>query len=243
MSATNEMAASELTTPRRNGTPLAVRLALFFALIAVAITIYYVLFKTPLGAKLQDRQIVIAWVAEHRLIAPLALVALYVLFTVLMLPVLELQLAAGYCFGLYMGVLWCEVGAAIGAVTALLSSRWLVGQWFRERYESRIAKLHAINERLGHNGLLVVMGVRLCHLLAFGVSNYLFGLTSITVIDVFVGTLLGGIPAISAYVAFGAGIAKDWRFWIVLGIINLVLLIPLALRYLKPRWFKKIGVE
>jgi uncharacterized membrane protein YdjX (TVP38/TMEM64 family) len=242
----NGTATSELRAPRRNGTPLAVRLALFVGLIALAATAYYVLFKTPFGAKLQDRQFVLGWVREHRLVAPLLLVGIYALFAVLMLPVFELQVAAGYCFGLFTGVLWCEIGAVIGAVTSLLLSRWLVGQWFRERYESRIAKLRALDEKLGHNGLLVVMGVRLCHILAFGVSNYLFGLTRITIIDVFIGTLLGGIPAISAYVAigvFGADVLKEGRLWIVLGIINLILLVPLALRYLKPGWFKKIGVE
>ena len=234
----------QVNTPRHRAS-LLIRLALFVVLVALAIVGWYVMFKTPFGEKVRDRRLVAEWVRAHRVIAPLLLVAAYVLLSVLMLPVWWLQVLSGYCFGLVLGVLWCEVGAIIGAVLSLLLSRWLVGQWFHERFESRMAKLHNINEKLGHNGLLVVMGVRLCHLLPFGLSNYLFGLTRITIIDVALGTFGGGLVAIAIYVAIGVGrhLLRDWRLWTILSAINVVLLIPLALRYWKPEWFKKIGVE
>jgi uncharacterized membrane protein YdjX (TVP38/TMEM64 family) len=213
-----------------------VRLGLLLIIIVVAAVAAYVIFKTALGEKLRDKELVREWVARHRAITPLVIVTVYVIFAVLLLPVWEIQ---------YVGIFWCEVGAVIGAAVSLLLSRWLVGEWFRTRYEARMAKLHAINEKLGHNGLLVVMGVRLCHVLPFGVSNYLFGLTRITVMDVVIGTLGGGLPAISIYVALGADpvLLKTFLFWGVFSLIHILLLIPLILRYLKPEWFKRIGVE
>jgi uncharacterized membrane protein YdjX (TVP38/TMEM64 family) len=224
---------------------MAVRLGLLLVLIVVAVVAAYVIFKTPLGEKLRDKELVREWVARHRAITPLVVVGVYVLFSVLMLPVWEIQYLAGYCFGLYIGIFWCEVGAAIGGAASLVLSRWLVGDWFRTRYEARMAKLHALNEKLGHNGLLVVMTVRLCHILPFGVSNYLFGLTRITVMDVVVGTVGGGLPAVSIYVALGAdpGLLKTFSFWGIFSAIHILLLVPLILRYLKPEWFKRIGVE
>src|SRR5258706_13139820 len=149
--------------PPKTRASLLIRLALFILLIGLAICAWYVIFKTPFGQQLRNRRLVADWVRAHRVIAPLILVVAYVLLSVLMLPVWWIQALAGYCFGLVMGILWCEIGAVIGAVISLLLSRWLVGEWFRERFESRMAKLHRINEKLGHNGLLVVMGVRLCH--------------------------------------------------------------------------------
>jgi uncharacterized membrane protein YdjX (TVP38/TMEM64 family) len=82
-------------------------------------------------------------------------------------------------------------------------------------------------------------------MLPFGLSNYLFGLTRITIMDVVLGTMGGGLPAVAFYVALGVGrhLLRDWRFWTTLGAVNIVLLVPLALRYIKPQWFKRIGVE
>src|SRR5947209_18311661 len=108
-----------------------------------------------------------------------------------------------------------------------------------------MARLHNLNEKLGHNGLLVVMGVRLCHVLPFGLSNYLFGLTRITVMDIIIGTFAGNLPTIAVGTAVGAAphLLHDWRFLCSLAAINLLLLVPLILRYLKPEWFRRIGVE
>src|SRR6185436_6076927 len=103
--------------------------------------------------------------------------------TILGLPVWWLQILAGYGFGLLMGVIWSQIGATLGATTVFQISRWLGADWFHQKVESKATKLKAIDERLGHNGLLVVMAVRLMHFLPFAISNYLFGLTTITAID------------------------------------------------------------
>ena len=126
-----------------------------------------------------------------------------------------------------------------------LVSRLVVGEWFHSKVEARRARLREIDERLGHNGFLVVMATRLMHFVPFGAANYLFGLSRISLIDVVLGTLLGNIPAIAFYVAVGSGIhpLRNWRFMAGLAAVNVVLLVPVALRYWKPEWFRKIGVE
>ena len=215
------------------------RIALIALLVAASLSALHVVFQTPLGDKLRDRALVVSWVAVHPISAPLVLVCVYLICSVLMLPVWPVQLASGYCFGWMFGLIWCEIGAAIGGVAALQLSRLLVGEWFRARYESRVVRLHQINENLGNNGLYVVMGIRLCHLLPFGLSNYLFGLTAITATDVFVGTLGGGLPAIGAYVFVGAGLGTNLRAWRALAIVNIVMLLPLGWKYWKSRQIRK----
>ena len=225
--------------------PFYLRLLLMILLLCLAGAVGYVFFATPLGHQLRDRKIVHGWVADHRTIAPLILISVYILFGSTMMPVWWIQLSAGYCFGLWWGLLWCEIGAVIAAVLSLTISRWMLGEWFHRRYENRMVKLRKFDEALGHNGLLVVMTVRLAHVLPFCISNYLFGITTITTIDVAIGTLFGGSIAISFYVALGVGrhVLSDWRYWTIASILNLVLLVPLILRYLFPAWFKKIGIE
>ncbi|CAN5412650.1 hypothetical protein BH09PLA1_BH09PLA1_27810 [soil metagenome] len=185
------------------------------------------------------------WVAVHRAIAPIAFLAIFVTLCVLMLPVWWLQILAGYGFGIVGGLLWCEIGATLGAVTAMHVSRWIAADFFHRRVESRLARLRELDEKLGHNGFLVVIAVRLMHFMPVGVCNYVFGLTTISTIDVIVGTLLGSIPVMLTWVAIGAGLEpwKDWNFIVLMGVLHVILLAPLLLRYLKPRWFKRYGIE
>jgi len=226
------------------------RVVLVVVLAGLVATAVYLLFGTEWGARLrQDPHAAgaefAAWVAGHPVSAPAIFVGLYVLAACSMLPVWWLQILAGYGFGMYAGVGWSLAGAMLGALASFAMSRGLLAHWVRETFEARHAKLKQIDEKMGHNGLMVVMAARLTHVIPFGVSNYVFGLTRINWIEVAIGTVLGNVPAISLYVATGAGWRpwENWRFLAVLGVLNVVLLVPVGLRYWKPGAFKRIGVE
>src|SRR5581483_11005214 len=107
-------------------------------------------------------------------------------------------------FGLILGVFWCEIAAAAASALTVWVSRFLAADWFHRRVESKMAKLREIDEKMGHNGLLVVIGVRLAHFLPFGICNYALGLTRVSTLDVFVGTLIGALPSVTLYVTLGA---------------------------------------
>jgi uncharacterized membrane protein YdjX (TVP38/TMEM64 family) len=191
------------------------------------------------GKKFQE------WVAGHRTVAPLTYIALFVLLCVLMLPVWWLQILAGYGFGMIMGVVWTELGATLGALAAMMISRWIAYDWFHRRVESRLKKLRDLDEKMGHNGFLVVIAIRLMHFMPVGISNYVFGVTTITPADVAVGTVLGGLPVVTWWVAIGADL-HPWRnteFLFAIVVMHVVLLVPLVLRYLKPQWFRRYGIE
>lgn len=210
----------------------------------------YGLFFTPYGQQVREDphragRAFHAWVRGHQLIAPLILLALYLVSSLSLMPVWWIQILAGYGFGLWLGTAYSLAGATLGAVASFLVSRTLLADYIHRRFEARHAKLRELDEKMGHNGLLVVMAARLMHFLPFGVSNYLFGMSRITLMDVFLGTILGNAPAITFYVAVGAGLrpAANWLFMVGLAVVNVLLLVPVALRYWKPDWFKRIGVE
>jgi uncharacterized membrane protein YdjX (TVP38/TMEM64 family) len=185
------------------------------------------------------------WLHHHWIVTPVALVLLYVVLTLLALPVWWLQMLGGYAAGFLWGMIFCQIAATLSAVLTVQFSRWLAAEWFHQTIESKVQRLRRLDEQLGHNGFLVVMAVRLTHVLPFSLSNYALGLTRISVVDVAVGTLLGGIPSVAIYVALGAAphLLRGWRFWTILGAINLILIIPILLRYLRPAWFERIGLE
>ena len=185
------------------------------------------------------------WTAAHPCLSPLLVIGIYVIATLLVLPVWWIQVLAGSGFGIVWGVIWCDIAATLAAGMTLLLSRWLAADWYHAKIEPRLQKLRRLDEKLGHNGFMVVMTVRLIHVLPFSLSNYLFGLTRITLIDVVTGTFLGNLPAITLYVTFGAAPHRvATREFIFLQVaMNLMLLTPLILRYLFPGWFKRMGIE
>jgi uncharacterized membrane protein YdjX (TVP38/TMEM64 family) len=193
----------------------------------------------------EARLTVQSWVHRHRVIAPLIFVSIYIALALLALPLWWLQMLGGYSFGIFLGVMWSQIGATIAAPITVMLSSWIAADWFHRKIESRMAKLRALDEKLGHNGFLVVMAVRLTHLMPFGLSNYAFGLTTIPPRDAAVGTLLGGIPTVTMYVLFGVDPRwfENWRYILALAVLNVALIVPVLLRYLKPEWFKRMGLE
>jgi uncharacterized membrane protein YdjX (TVP38/TMEM64 family) len=243
------MPESESPSQTASATKL-LRILLLLFLLGLIAAALYILFFTAYGRELRDNprnagRDFKAWVDHHRLIAPTILILLYILGSLSLIPVWWIPILAGYGFGMGLGIAYSLAGATLGAVISCLASRFLLGDYVHRRFEARHAKLRALDEKMGHNGLLIVMAARLMHFLPFGVSNYLFGASRITLMDVFVGTLLGNAPIIAFYVAVGTGLHphRNWRFMVTLAVVNVILLVPIVLRYWKPQWFKRIGVE
>jgi len=224
----------------------AARLCVFIILILMAIGCAVYLFGTEQGYILRhDRQRLHGVVADHRVAMVIAFVAVYLVMGMLAMPVWWLQILSGYCFGLVGGIFMSQMSYTLAAILTTRLSHWLAGDLVHEKLEAKREKLRKLDEKLGHNGLLVVMAVRLSHVVPFGLSNYFFGLSRISTVDVALGSFLGGFPAASFYASIGFDhhLLRDWRYDVSLVCVNLLLLIPLLLRYLQPQWFKRIGVE
>ena len=210
----------------------------------------YGLFATSYGRQIVHdphrlRGDVDRWVSDHRIFAPAIYVIVYIVVAFLGLPLWWLWMISGYTFGIAMGVVWSQLAGTIAAPMILLFSRWLAADWFHEKVEARTAKLHALMERLGHNGFLVVMCIRLMHVMPFGLSYYALGVSQVGWISVALGTLLGTIPSVLIYATLGYDphLMENWRFVAFIATVNIALLAPVALRYLKPQWFTRIGLE
>lgn len=226
------------------------RLLVLILLLCVAGLALYTLFFTPTGQQILDDPRAFGatartWVADHTIIAPALFIFAYMVVGLTGLPIWWLQLIAGYSFGLAWGITWTLTAAATTGVIGVKLSRWLAGDLFRAKVESRMKRLRELDEKMGHNGLLVVMAIRLMYITPFSISNYMIGLTRISVIDVFLGSILGGFPAVAIWVTIGYNPAlfTEWSYWLILGTINLLLATPLLLRYLWPKWFRQMGVE
>jgi len=221
--------------------------------VALLATVCWFVFATPQGAMVRahprqswrefHRQIDL-FVRRHKIAGPVVYLAVYVTFAVLALPVWWLQLLAGIAFGLVRGTMICVIGSTLAVTIAVGFIRWVASDWFHQRIENRLEQLKKLDENLEHNGFLFVMTARLIPLVPFGLFNYAIALSKISYRDIILGTFLGAIPLVAVHVAFGAGYdPHDWVFDVAITSLTLILLTPVVLRYLRPQWFKKIGVE
>jgi uncharacterized membrane protein YdjX (TVP38/TMEM64 family) len=169
---------------------------------------------------------------------------IYILLAVLALPVWWLQVLAGVCFGLYYGGVLCLVAATLGSGLTAWLACWTAGDFFAARVENRMARFRKFEAMIDRNGFVVVLLVRMLHMLPFGLSNYILGLLHVPIRSIMLGTLIGGIPAIALYVAIGTAHPMHNKpvFFTIIA-LNVVALAAIPIRYLRPDWFRKMGIE
>ncbi len=206
-------------------------------LVVVGIALVWVLYGTDLGEDIRQRDALRRWTVNDPLLSRFTFLVTYFIVGLFALPVWWLQLLAGHCFGLVMGVVWCHVGAMAAAWASVQLAQWLMGDWIEGHLGRHRERFHAICRKLGHNGLLVVTATRVSHVMPFGISNYLFGLTRLRMVDVLVGTVLGGTLSKMLHVAAGSDPRMLYAPWFLasLVVVNALLLSPLLLQRLLPR--------
>jgi uncharacterized membrane protein YdjX (TVP38/TMEM64 family) len=131
--------------------------------------------------------------------------AFYIPACLLVLPGSIITVAAGFFFGVPIGVLTALVGANVGACAAFLVARTLG----RERVTLKIVnhpKFAALNEAVGKEGFKIVLLLRLSPILPFNILNYALGLTKISFRDYALASIIGMLPEILVLVYFGSAV-------------------------------------
>lgn len=132
---------------------------------------------------------------------PLALITLYVVGTVALVPGSVLTLAAGALFGLVRGTLYAWVGACLGATAAFLISRYVARESVSRRLDGD-PRFRRIDEAIGREGRRVVFLLRLSPVFPFTLLNYALGLTRVRFVDYLLG-FVGMLPGTLLYVYQG----------------------------------------
>lgn len=128
---------------------------------------------------------------------------LYVAAVVGGLPASLLTLGAGYVYGPFLGAAIVWPSATIGAVIAFLLGRSVL----RSSVEAKLSahpKFAALDDALADGGLSLVTLVRLSPAFPFNVINYAFGVTSVSLRDYALGSLVGMLPGTFMYVYLGS---------------------------------------
>jgi uncharacterized membrane protein YdjX (TVP38/TMEM64 family) len=159
------------------------------------------------GAIWAMRQIPLAPVLTHveklGLLAPVAFVLVYAAFVQLLVPAAFFTLAGGALFGFAGGAACAIIAANIGANLSFILARKWGRNWLEPRLIKAGARIQSMDKALAASGWKFVAMARLTPLLPFGVTNYALGLTRVRQSSFAWGSLVGTLPATSAYVWMG----------------------------------------
>ncbi|MGE3239482.1 MAG: TVP38/TMEM64 family protein [Pirellulales bacterium] len=145
----------------------------------------------------------LGWIEQIGVWGPIALIAIYLVATVALIPGTLLTLGAGAIFGLWIGTITVVIGSNAGALAAFLLGRSLFCDWARS-IAKKSDRLLSLDNAVAENGFRIVFLTRLSPLFPFNVLNYAFGLTRVSAKDYVVASAVGMLPGTFLYVYLGA---------------------------------------
>ncbi|SDP81361.1 FAD-dependent oxidoreductase [Ectopseudomonas guguanensis] len=142
-----------------------------------------------------------AKVQDHPWWAAGVFFAIYAALTALSFPgTVVLTLLAGALFGLIEGTLLVSFASNVGALVAMLISRFMLRDWVQKRFGKQIA---GINKGLTRDGTFYLVSLRLIPIVPFVLLNPALGLTRINMWTFWWTTQLGMLPGHAIYVNAG----------------------------------------
>ena len=126
----------------------------------------------------------------------------FAVLSMLGLPLIPFAVAAGILFGMVGGLSGVIAGSTLGAAAGFLTSRYLARERFAKLLEKH-RKFASIDKAIRHEGWKIVGLLRMCPL-PFGLSNYAYGLTSVSFTHYLVATMIGMLPGEAVFVYLGA---------------------------------------
>ena len=140
--------------------------------------------------------------------SPWALPAVILIFTgmsFLGAPQFLLMALAVAAFGPVTGFIYSYIGTLVSAAANFQAARLLGAQWLRSRGWDRVNR---IADRIGENGFMASMLVRIVPSGPFVVCNMALGLTSTSLLAFMAGTSLGIVPKLAVVTLLGKVIER-----------------------------------
>lgn len=174
------------------------------------------------------------WLNDFGLLnASLIYIVLYTIRPLIFFPATLLTISSGMLFGPVLGVIFTMIGENFSASFAFALARWFGRSWVASKENEFVKKWE---EKLQQNGLVTVLILRMI-MLPFDLVNYGCGLTSLKYRDYALGTAIGIMPTLIAYVLLGGSVSASNEskvMTLILSLLFMALGLGLAI-YLKRR--------
>jgi uncharacterized membrane protein YdjX (TVP38/TMEM64 family) len=192
-------AAAASTVGLRRAAPLLVLLAGLGAFFALGLQRYL-----SFEALARHRGILLAWVADHRVAAPLAFIAAYAVGVAVSVPgAIWFTIAGGFLFGTIAGGAYAVAAATLGATALFLAARSAFCDLLRAHAGSALQRMEEGFRRDAFHYLLVL---RLVPLFPFFVVNLVPAFLGVRLTTYVLATVIGIIPATFVFASVGNGL-------------------------------------
>ncbi len=182
------------------------RLIPLIAIVLLAIAAYFTFGRgmISLEALVQHRAAIDAFVTEHRVLAVLAYIALYIVAVALSLPgATFLTVTGGVLFGLVLGASAAVIGATLGATVIFLVARTALGEPLLKRAGPRAKQLA---DGFREDAFSYLLFLRLVPAFPFFLVNLVPAFAGVKLSTFVVATALGIIPGGTVYAFAGTGL-------------------------------------
>ena len=166
--------------------------------------------------------------------APIALIVFSLIRPFIAFPITVIYLANGLAFGVFWGGLLSVASACISAMTAHTLAGKIGIHFFPAKWQKKIV---STTEKIEEHGLRNMIYIRFIPMISFDLVSYAGGLAHVNRLPFFTGTLIGITPRVFAYAYVGANmISMDGpAFWIALGILLFIFIVPFGVYQLIQR--------
>jgi uncharacterized membrane protein YdjX (TVP38/TMEM64 family) len=192
-----------------------VRPALLAALVVAGVVVALTVDLPPLAE-------IRAWVRSAGWAGPVLYAVGFAAVSLTPAPATVLTVGAGALFGWWVGLPVALAGALGGAYLGFGLARTLGRDTVQGLVGTRMARLDGL---LGRRGLLAVIFVRLVPTGPFAVVNTACGLSAVRVRHYVIGTAIGMLPGIAAFVGVGAFGATPWSTPFLVAVLALAVLV------------------
>ena len=152
---------------------------------------------------------------------------LYILVAALSLPFsLILGLLSGMIFDIYHAIVLVSFASSIGATFAFLLSRYLLSDYIKRKYKSNF---DTINKGFEKHNNLYIFALRMCVLFPFFLINILLGLTSTRILNFYIVSQIGMLPATIIIIHLGNSLSDSFLKNVGLSLDIIILLTILGL--------------
>ncbi|RZT59376.1 putative membrane protein YdjX (TVP38/TMEM64 family) [Microcella alkaliphila] len=205
--------ASEDDHARTVSRRVVAKLVVFVAIVAIAVATG-LLVDLPSVEQVQTAADELGWWS----LAVFAL--LYGAITMTPAPKSVISIAAGAVFGFWTALPVVLLGALLSATGSFFLGKAL-GRGAVEKFTGQ--RVDKVDRLLSDRGLVAVLGVRMVPVIPFMAVNYASGLTGLRRRDYILGSAIGMIPGVVAWVAIGAfGLELGPPFWIAVSALGIL---------------------
>ncbi|NCC81495.1 MAG: TVP38/TMEM64 family protein [Clostridia bacterium] len=178
-------------------------------------------------------EIIQGYIISLGMFGPLISLGFALIRPLIFFPITIIYLASGLAFGGFWGGVIGISGALLSALTAHFVANKIGIDFLPMKWRSRIC---AVRDRVDEKGLRNMILIRFIPMISFDLISYSAGLSGVKLKPYLLGTLIGIAPRIFAYTYVGSNIMSpgDSNFWIALGVLILIFVIPgLVYKYKK----------